>query len=360
MNKTKFYIKSFSTIIFFVVTLLLYLYTDVWHEYKDLHQNRAEYEAWLDLTSDKIEEFSFEKLEDFEDTRFYATPDLDLLDTIVSKIDTAKEKVYLETYILTEKRVKSALKKAHKRGVDVKVILEQNPYKANTLNNKAYNELKDAGVNVIWDGDNYALTHTKMLLIDDEVIIWTGNYSYSTFKYNRDMFIVSKDKELLKKAYKLFEIDFSKKKWLVYDDGLVLSPYYSRNKLNYMLDNAKEDVVFYAQNFSDKETLEKLINLQNLWINVSWVISAKNDLGNDDEISKMKEVGIEIYDLTSPKIHAKALLIDKKYLYIWSVNYSYYSIDKNRELWLIITNKDIIDEFLKVYEKDVKKFVKSR
>jgi phosphatidylserine/phosphatidylglycerophosphate/cardiolipin synthase-like enzyme len=54
------------------------------------------------------------------------------------------------------------------------------------------------------------------------------------------------------------------------------------------------------------------------------------------------------------KMHAKAILVDEKYLFIWSINFSTYSIDRNREIWILIKNKNIIDEFLAIFSQDSK------
>jgi phosphatidylserine/phosphatidylglycerophosphate/cardiolipin synthase-like enzyme len=56
----------------------------------------------------------------------------------------------------------------------------------------------------------------------------------------------------------------------------------------------------------------------------------------------------------SAKMHAKAVMVDKKYLYIWSSNFSTSSVDSNREMWLIFTNSDLIKKFLKVFGRDWK------
>jgi phosphatidylserine/phosphatidylglycerophosphate/cardiolipin synthase-like enzyme len=56
-----------------------------------------------------------------------------------------------------------------------------------------------------------------------------------------------------------------------------------------------------------------------------------------------------------PEIHAKSILIDEKYLYIWSVNFSSYSMDQNREIWLILKNEDIIRQFITIFNNDFQK-----
>jgi phosphatidylserine/phosphatidylglycerophosphate/cardiolipin synthase-like enzyme len=54
-------------------------------------------------------------------------------------------------------------------------------------------------------------------------------------------------------------------------------------------------------------------------------------------------------------MHAKAILIDSEYLFIWSINFSDNSIDKNREIWILIKNNEIINDFLYIYKQDIKK-----
>jgi phosphatidylserine/phosphatidylglycerophosphate/cardiolipin synthase-like enzyme len=63
---------------------------------------------------------------------------------MVENINSSKKRVYVEVYIFTEKRLRKALIDAHKRGVEVKVLLEKNVYKASSLNNDTYKSLKNA------------------------------------------------------------------------------------------------------------------------------------------------------------------------------------------------------------------------
>jgi phosphatidylserine/phosphatidylglycerophosphate/cardiolipin synthase-like enzyme len=51
-------------------------------------------------------------------------------------------------------------------------------------------------------------------------------------------------------------------------------------------------------------------------------------------------------------MHSKAVLVDNKYLFIWSENFSTPSLDKNREMWIILKNKKIINKFKKIFNSD--------
>ncbi len=98
--------------------------------------------------------------------------------------------MYVEVYIFTERDLRDALIRAYARGVDVKILLENNPYQAPYLNDDHFTSFQQAHIPVKWsDPLNYSLNHAKLLLIDDYAYISTGNFSYSLFTKNRDMLV---------------------------------------------------------------------------------------------------------------------------------------------------------------------------
>jgi phosphatidylserine/phosphatidylglycerophosphate/cardiolipin synthase-like enzyme len=52
--------------------------------------------------------------------------------------------------------------------------------------------------------------------------------------------------------------------------------------------------------------------------------------------------------------HTKMILIDDEILLLWSMNLSDTSLDKNREIWILIIDKNIISEYKKLFENDRK------
>lgn len=51
-------------------------------------------------------------------------PDRKILDRLITKIDHAEKRIWVETYIWTEKTLRDAVLRAHDRGVDIRVLLE--------------------------------------------------------------------------------------------------------------------------------------------------------------------------------------------------------------------------------------------
>ncbi len=341
------------TYIFTVIFITVFSIFNFW-EYNDFHSNKNKIlENSLSIEK-SIQNFELTDIKKIEDIELYHTPSKILLEDIVELIKNAKKEIYLETYILTEKRIQNALLEANNNQVKIKVILEKNPYKAYNINNKAYNKLQKAWIDIVWsDSNNYSYNHSKLLIIDELSIISTGNYSYSTFTKNRDLFIFTKDKNLRSKLIKNFSNDYTSIKTNIFDENLIFSPKTSRVKFEKLFDNAKENIKMYFQYLKDEELITKLIKLkQEKNISIEIVI-AKTAI-DDDEIKQLKDSWIIIKALTEDKMHSKAILIDNKYLYIWSINFSSYSLDRNREIWIILSNEKIIKKFLEIFNNDFK------
>lgn len=324
-----------------------------WDEYKDFQQ-KAEIvrEQQIEITQE-VQNFSLENIRKLDWVEFYHTPYKQLLDSLVNKIDNADSRVYIEVYIFTEKRIRAAIKSAHTRWVDVRVILEKNPYLAPRLNDSVFNELKEFWIDIVWsDSWDYALNHAKLMIIDDEVVISTGNISYSTFAYNKDFFIITSDNAIRENLLFLFENDFSGTKTSPYEDNIVLSPAYSRAKFETLFDWAQSSIQMYFQYFQDDDLASKFIQKAREGIKVEAIVSESYAEDHIDEIQDFIDQWIDIRYMQKPKMHAKAILIDDAYLFIGSVNFSSYSLDANREVGVLLNNTEIISKFQDVFDTD--------
>ena len=346
--------QKYITYIFIILFLVIFTIYN-FDEYKTFHQNKIELIQRNTDLNEKLDSFELKYIEKLDDVQFYFTPNKELLTKIVWLINNSKDEIFLETYMLTEKRVQEALIKAKKRWIKIKIILEKAPYMAYNINNKAYNKLEKEWINILWsDKSHYAFNHTKVLLIDDLSIISTGNYSYSTFTKNRDFFIFTTDNKIHSKLKKNFNNDYEWIKINIYDDNLIFSPNSSRIKFEKMFNSAQSDIKMYFQYMKDDTLVELLIKIKNdKDIDIS-IIIPKTAI-NDENTIKLKNAWINIKILPKYKVHAKAILIDKKYLFIWSINFSNYSIDRNREVWILLKNSKIINDFLNIYNQDIKK-----
>ncbi|MDR2640381.1 MAG: phospholipase D-like domain-containing protein [Candidatus Peribacteria bacterium] len=144
-------------------------------------------QEYIDFQNEKIEIINEEKNFQEENNNFkisdikeitnidiITTPNKALLEEIVEIIDNAEKYVYVEVYMLTENRIKEAILRAKKRNVDIKIILEKDPYLAYNINNKAFDEFSKKQIDVVWSNkSNYELNHSKIILTDGLSIIST-------------------------------------------------------------------------------------------------------------------------------------------------------------------------------------------
>lgn len=132
------FFKKTLTVLFLTISL-----SSCTNEYWQFHEQKQALETQKQSSEKILQDFSVSKIEDRQ-VEILATPDKKVLDRLVSLIDRGKKEVYVEVYILTEKRIIQALKDAEKRGVDVRVVLEKNVFGATSINSKTFKTLADA------------------------------------------------------------------------------------------------------------------------------------------------------------------------------------------------------------------------
>ena len=353
MNKN---IKKYSPLAIFIVVFFWALSHIFWDEYINFRQIQQDALEFQERIESSREHFSYDDIwELWDDITMHVTPDLNFLEKLVSNIDGAQDRVWLEVYIFTEKRILAALKRAHNRWIDVKVLLENNPYMAPHLNNNNYNALKDAWVPVKWsDPLNYALNHSKFIVIDDISYVSTGNYSYSSFNSNRDIFLELRETSVVESLAELFEYDYNHKPYTVIHPNIITSPENSRQRIEWLFDQAEDIIYMYFAYMSDKSLLEKVIETAQRGVEVHFVTWEDTQDNSQEEVQRLRDAWVYMYFMRWPNLHTKAILSDKEILYIWSINFSYHSFDSNREVGILVRNQRIIEEFIWVFESDIK------
>lgn len=334
------------------ISLILFL-SSCTNEYFIYHSQNQKYLESKTNVSKNLNNFDLSKIEQ-RDVEIISFPSKTWLDKIINLIDKAQKRVYLEVYILTEKRIIGALKSAKNRWVDVRIILEKNVFGSPTINKKVFEELKNFGISITYSSEtNYTFTHSKFFIIDESYIIWTGNMSHSTFTVNKEFFVVSNNKKDLLKLEQIFEDDFNYKKSIICEPNLISSPDCSREIIGNLLKSAKSTIYIYNQEISDEEILTILKEKKKKWLDVKLIIWDKNKVKKNNQISQdLKKLGIEVISPKKPYVHAKLVLIDSSYIYVWSVNFTTNSFDNNREVWVIFNNLKTWWEIKKEFLKD--------
>ena len=109
----------------------------------------------------------------------YFTPWDDAQAALVSAIEQARQQGLVQAYVLTSRTIAASLVRAHRRGVDVRVLADQRQYI--DVDGSQLDDLARAGIPV-WLETRYRSAHNKVMLIDvrsSQSVVITGSYNYS-------------------------------------------------------------------------------------------------------------------------------------------------------------------------------------
>ena len=95
-------------------------------------------------------------------------------EAIVSAVNDAKKSVFVQAYSFTSSPIAKAIVDAHKRGVEVRVILDKSQ---RTERYSSADYLANAGVPVAIDA-KHAIAHNKIIILDGGTVI-TGSFNFT-------------------------------------------------------------------------------------------------------------------------------------------------------------------------------------
>ena len=275
---------------------------------------------------------------------------------LTAPIKAAKRTLDLTMYLLTNKTIIHALEYAKAKGVAVRVILEQHPYGGSSsgpsTNQSAYDQLDAAGISVHWASSRYALTHEKSMVIDGSTAyILTLNFTGTAFSKNREFGVVDHDSADVAEIAALFTADWAGAPYTPRDPNIFLSPVNSRAHLIELIGRAKHTMEVYAEEVQDSGLEAAMVAAARRGVKVR-VISNAGDKTNTKGIAVLTAGGVAVRLVTTPYIHAKLVLVDDEWAFVGSENISAASLDRNRELGILIRDRAALSQLNSTFNGD--------
>ncbi len=296
------------------------------------------------------------EIKNIKNSNLYILPEENGEKILLNYLDSAKKEVNINIYLLSNKNIIEKIKNLAKNNIKIKIIIEKEPFGGGYLNYKTVSELNTMENIEIKNIINiYSLNHAKYIIIDNKIsIIMTSNLTGSGLNSSRDFIFVTKDKEITKSLNNLFKSDFETKYFWEkgIPENLVVSPMNSRKILEILINNSKNSLELYAENFNDKKIIELLNKKSEENVKIKIILS--EDIPSNKNIIKKFHKNIEIKLMKKPYQHSKVIIIDEKILYIGSINFSMRSMDQNREVGIILKEKEFIEKIKNIFYKDWK------
>jgi phosphatidylserine/phosphatidylglycerophosphate/cardiolipin synthase-like enzyme len=267
--------------------------------------------------------------------KLYTTPD-DGQTPILELISGARRSVDLVMYQLRSDVVVSALEAAAGRGVRVRVILDRQQ----NDNEGLVSRLSGRGLQARLSSDTFVYTHPKTLIIDRRrALVSSGNFSGTT---GRDHGVIGRDWQDLDDLLELFNADWYGRAPDVSCTRLVVAPQNARDRVLEVIDLARHTLDVEAVYVSDHEVIDAIERAHGRGVAVRVLMNDPAYGFSDGSVGRqLAALGIPSRHSQRPFfIHSKTLIADGEWAFIGSENFSRNSLDRNREVGLVMNAGD--------------------
>ncbi|UBU63566.1 phospholipase D-like domain-containing protein [Acidithiobacillus ferrooxidans] len=266
---------------------------------------------------------------------------------IIQVIDAARREISTGVYYLSDRPILAALRAAHARGVDVRVIIEGKPYgmkpwrvqKEERAIEATGATLKLAPYRFESHGDQYAFQHSKYLCSGHECEIGTANFDWSAFHKNREYLYVTKNTAVVQAANAVFNADWNNQHAPAFaHQVLVLSPGTSAPQLLQVIDQSgpidveSEELGPYAPILDALAAKGKDLRM---------ILPASINSEDKRDVTFLRQHGCQVRLLPKKPLymHAK-MVVGGSLAFIGSENFTQTSLD-NREMGLLLNGSNI-------------------
>ena len=266
---------------------------------------------------------------------------------IYQLITAARSSVDLTMYELEDPTAEADLAADAARGVDVRVLLDQNLERS--VNTGAYGYLTARGVHVRWAPAGTTF-HQKTLTIDDATaVIMTLNLVAGDYPGTRDFAVIDTGRADVAAIVATFDADFAGAA-ITPPDGtdLVWSPTNAQSSVLSVINGAARTLAVENEEMDDPAVTAALAAAARRGVNVKITMTADPEW--DQAFAELARAGahIRLYadDASALYIHAKAIVADagrpSQRALVGSQNFSVASLDYNRELGILTADPAVV------------------
>jgi len=271
---------------------------------------------------------------------------------IIARIDAATKSIEIVMYTFSSFRLRDALLAAAKRGVAVRLILDR----AHDDVGERVKAFQDGGVLAKASAKRFAYTHQKTMVVDGRsLFVFTGNFDRQSFTSGRNFGAFLRDPEDIWDAEDLFLADWNDDKPDLACTRLVVAPDNASERIEALIDAAQTTIEVEALYASDATFQDALVRAKKRGVAVRVLFNdPKFEVGDaTDEAELLGAAGIVVRRSPVRFIHAKLVVVDGKKMFVGSENFSTNSLQRNREVGVILDASEIdLATVNAVFEKD--------
>jgi cardiolipin synthase A/B len=251
---------------------------------------------------------------------------------ILQAIARATKSIRIKMFLFSDPSLLKAVIDAHKRGVDVRIMLNPSRRDGKKENADCRMALTAEGIKVIDSNPEFDVTHEKSMVIDDSIaFVQSLNWDTENLTATRDYAIATTHKHEVEEIAQCFDDDWTRSKF---------------------------DASAQNERYQDPVIIEHLIRAHTRGVKIHIMARPPHKLKKDKLIEgvsglrSLQDIGVKIHKLQHIKLHAKLILADDARAIIGSINLAPGSFDSRRELAIEVDDDHIVRRIKKTLERD--------
>lgn len=277
---------------------------------------------------------------------------------LAEAIDAAQYSVDVAIYRLDLWSIRDALTRAHKRGVEVRVITD-----SEHVDEAEILDLEAAGILVV-DDQRDPLMHHKFAVIDG-IDVWTGSMNFTVsgaYRNNNNLIRIRSSRvgqDYTQEFEEMFledrfgalsEADTPYPKLTI--DGIQVEVYFSpddgvEDRIDEILRQAEKSIVFMVYSFTSDVLSETMLARARAGVEVRGVIERDQASNPGSDYMRFRQAGLDVRLDNNPRnMHHKVIIIDDSIVITGSYNFSRSAEEHNDENVLILYDVKLSEKYL--------------
>ncbi len=281
---------------------------------------------------------------------------------MLDAINHASRSLRIKMFVFSDPAILQAVIAAHKRGVDVRVMLNPARRSGESENAESRKLLTSAGVSVLDSNPEFDLTHEKSMVVDDEIaFVMSFNWEPRNLTETRDYAVVTSAHHEVAEVMECFDADWSRKPFTPgAHSHLIWCVGNGRQRIGQFIDGAKHTLWLQNERYQDPVIIERLVKAAERGVKVHVMARPAHKLKKEKLLEGvgglriLDDVGVKVHKLKGLKLHAKLLLADDVRGIVGSINLAPGSFDSRRECAIEVRDENVVDRLHEVTRADWK------
>lgn len=284
----------------------------------------------------------------------------DTAQPLLDAIHGAQTSLRVKMFVFSDEALLDAVIAAHKRGVDVRVMLNPERRDGKKENGDIRERLEKAGVEVRDSNPRFDVTHEKSMVVDDTTAyVQSLNWEQRNLTETRDYAVATRHAHEVGEVIAGFDADWDRTDFTAGKEShLIWCTGNGRQRMCEFIDRAKHSLWLQNERYQDPVVIEHLVRARERGVKIRVMARPPHKLKKEKLVEGvsglrvLEDLGVPVHRLKHVKLHAKLMLADDKRAVIGSINFAPGSFDSRRELAIEVDDEHIIHRIRKTLEHD--------